>query len=164
VHNVSDVRQIEEHRAELLVPSPSRLEVGTVIAKLKNHKSPGSDPVAGALIQAGVKHYCLRSINSLILFVIRKNCLISGRSLLLCQFSRKAMKLIATVIVGYHCYQLHAKCYPISFSQGKKPTLMKLLRIISVGFDVTDNLLSRFSAFVRYWRKNGSTMRQYISL
>jgi hypothetical protein len=32
--------------------------------------------------------------------------------------------------------------------------------ITSVGFDVTDQLLIRFSAFVRYWRKNGSTMRQ----
>jgi hypothetical protein len=32
-----------------------------------------------------------------------------------------------------------------------------------VGFDVTDQLLIRFPAFVRYWEKNGSTMRQYIS-
>jgi hypothetical protein len=30
---------------------------------------------------------------------------------------------------------------------------MKLLGIIGVGFDVTDKLLIRFSAFVRYWRK-----------
>jgi hypothetical protein len=30
---------------------------------------------------------------------------------------------------------------------------MKLLGIISVGFDVTDQLMIRFSAFVRYWRK-----------
>jgi hypothetical protein len=32
------------------------------------------------------------------------------------------------------------------------------------GFDMTDELLiSRFFPFIRYWRKNGSTMRQYIS-
>jgi hypothetical protein len=30
---------------------------------------------------------------------------------------------------------------------------MKLLGSISVDFDVTDQLLLRFSAFVRYWRK-----------
>jgi hypothetical protein len=30
---------------------------------------------------------------------------------------------------------------------------MKLLEITSVGFDVTDQLLIRFSAFVRYWKK-----------
>jgi hypothetical protein len=30
---------------------------------------------------------------------------------------------------------------------------MKLLGIVSVGFDVTDQLLIRSFAFVRYWRK-----------
>jgi hypothetical protein len=30
---------------------------------------------------------------------------------------------------------------------------MKLLGIISVGFEVTDQLLIRFSAFIRYWKK-----------
>jgi hypothetical protein len=33
---------------------------------------------------------------------------------------------------------------------------MKLLGIISVGFDITDQLLIRFSAFIRYWRKMGA--------
>jgi hypothetical protein len=40
---------------------------------------------------------------------------------------------------------------------------MKLLRVISVGFNATDQLLTRPVAFVRYWRKNASTKRQYIS-
>jgi hypothetical protein len=43
------------------------------------------------------------------------------------------------------------------------PYINEIVRIISVCFDVTDQLLNRFSAFVRYWRKNGSTMRQSIS-
>jgi hypothetical protein len=75
----------------------------------------------------------LRSINLLILFGIRRNCLISGRSLLLCQCTKRAIKLTSNYR-GYHCYQLHATFYPVSFS-----------------------------AFIRYWRKNGSTMRQFIS-
>jgi hypothetical protein len=29
--------------------------------------------------------------------------------------------------------------------------------------NITDQLLTRFSPFIRYWRKYGSTMRQYIS-
>jgi hypothetical protein len=33
VHNVSDVKQIEVHTAEPLVPGPSRLEVEIAIAK-----------------------------------------------------------------------------------------------------------------------------------
>jgi hypothetical protein len=36
VHNVSDVRQIEIHTPEPLVPGSGRLEVAIAIAKLKN--------------------------------------------------------------------------------------------------------------------------------
>jgi hypothetical protein len=43
VHNVSDVRHIEIHTAESLVPGPSHLEVEIAIAKLKKYNSPGSD-------------------------------------------------------------------------------------------------------------------------
>jgi hypothetical protein len=53
VHNVSDVRQIEIHTAEPLVPGHGRLEVEIAIAKLKKYKSPGSDEIPSELIQAG---------------------------------------------------------------------------------------------------------------
>jgi hypothetical protein len=82
VHNVSDVRQIKVDTAEPLVPGPSRLEVKIAIAKLKKYKSPGSDQIPQELIQAGGEMLLLRSTNSLILFGIRKNCLINGRSLI----------------------------------------------------------------------------------
>jgi hypothetical protein len=52
VHNVSDVRQLEVHRPEPLVPGPSRLEVEIVFAKLRKCKSPGSDRMLAELIQA----------------------------------------------------------------------------------------------------------------
>jgi hypothetical protein len=44
--HVSDVRQIEVHTAEPLVPGPSHLEVEIAIAKLKKYKLPGSDSQA----------------------------------------------------------------------------------------------------------------------
>jgi hypothetical protein len=53
VHNVSDVRQIEVHKVEPLVPGPSRLEVEIAVAKLKKYKSLGSDQIPAELIQAG---------------------------------------------------------------------------------------------------------------
>jgi hypothetical protein len=53
VHNVSDVRQIEVHTAEPLVPGPSCLEIEIAVAKLKNYKSPGSGQILPELIQAG---------------------------------------------------------------------------------------------------------------
>jgi hypothetical protein len=42
VHNVSDVRQMEVHMAEPLVPGPSHLQDEIAIAKLKKYKSSGS--------------------------------------------------------------------------------------------------------------------------
>jgi hypothetical protein len=47
----------------------------------------------------------------------KANCLISGMSLLLYQFTKMAIKLTLVIIVGYHCYQLHTTLYPIFFSQ-----------------------------------------------
>jgi hypothetical protein len=58
VHNVSDVRQIEVHTAEPLVPGPSRLEVEIAISTLKKYKSPGSDQIPTEPIQAGGEYYC----------------------------------------------------------------------------------------------------------
>jgi hypothetical protein len=53
VQYVSDVRQIEIHTAEQLVPGPSHLEIEISIAKLKKCKSPGSDQIPAELYQAG---------------------------------------------------------------------------------------------------------------
>jgi hypothetical protein len=53
VHNVSDVRQIEVHTAEPLVPGPSCLEVKIAVAKLRKYKSPGIHQIPAELIQAG---------------------------------------------------------------------------------------------------------------
>jgi hypothetical protein len=72
VHNISDVRQIEVHMAEPLLPGPSRLDVEIPIAKLKKYESPGIDELPAELIQAGGD---VRSTNSLILFRIRKKYL-----------------------------------------------------------------------------------------
>jgi hypothetical protein len=39
----------------------------------------------------------------------------------------------------------------------------KLLRIMCVDVDATGHLLIIYSAFVKYLRKNGNTMKQYTS-
>jgi hypothetical protein len=43
VHMVSDVRQIEIHTAEPLVPDPSPFEVEIAIINFKRYKSSSSD-------------------------------------------------------------------------------------------------------------------------
>jgi hypothetical protein len=53
VRRISDVRQIEIHTAEPLVPEPIPFEVEIAIAKLKKYKSPSSDEIMAELIQTG---------------------------------------------------------------------------------------------------------------
>jgi hypothetical protein len=52
VHNVSDVRKIEVHTVEPLVPGPSRVEVEINIAKFKKYKSPDCDQISEKLIKS----------------------------------------------------------------------------------------------------------------
>jgi hypothetical protein len=108
VCRVSDIRQIEIHITEPLLPDPSPFEVETVTEKLKKYKLPGSDGIPAELIQAGgetLQAEIHKLINSILI-----NKPISGRSLLLYQFTRRVIKLTVAIIVGYHCYQLHTKC------------------------------------------------------
>jgi hypothetical protein len=72
VHNVSDVRQIEVHTAEPLVPCPSRLDAEITIAKLEKYKSPGSDEIPAELIQARGE-ILLSAIRNLINSVFNKD-------------------------------------------------------------------------------------------
>jgi hypothetical protein len=104
----SDVRQIEVHTAEPLVLVPVVLKLKLLLQRLQVYITSS---------QQEANCYCPRSTNSLILFGIRKNCVISGRSLLLYQFTKRVIKLTVIIIVGYHCYLLNTKFYQMS-SQG----------------------------------------------
>jgi hypothetical protein len=53
VHRVRDVRQIDIHTTEPLIPEPSPFDTEIAIAKLRRYKSPGSDKIPGELIQGG---------------------------------------------------------------------------------------------------------------
>jgi hypothetical protein len=53
VHGIHDVRQMDTHTAEPLVPEPSLVEVEITIGKLKSYKSPGTDQIPAELIKAG---------------------------------------------------------------------------------------------------------------
>jgi hypothetical protein len=103
MHNISDVRHIEIHTAEALVPDPSPFEVGIDIQKLKKYKLPGTDQTRAELIQAGGETLMFE-IHKLIHSIWIKD---QWKSPLLYQFTRKVIKLTAVIIKGYHCYHLH---------------------------------------------------------
>jgi hypothetical protein len=140
VHNVSDGRQKEVHMAEPLVPGSSHLEVEIAIAKLK-YKSPGSGQIPPQLIAAGGE-MLLSAIHKLINSICNKEELPDhGKESIIVPIHKKGDK---TGCNNYRGISLLSTSY-------------KILSNILVS-----RLSIRFFAFVRYWRKNGSTMRQYI--
>jgi hypothetical protein len=52
-HGVHDVRQMDKHMGEPLVPEPSLVEVEIAIGKLKSYKSLDTDNTPSELIKAG---------------------------------------------------------------------------------------------------------------
>jgi hypothetical protein len=96
-------------------------------------------------------------MNSSVLFGKRKNGLIGRRSLLLYQFVKWVIKLTVVIIMGCPCYQLYTTFYPISFSR-LNPYIDAVTEDHQWGFSCNRTATDRFSAFVRYWRKNESTV------
>jgi hypothetical protein len=114
VHNVSDVRQIEVHMAEPLVPVPSRLEVEIAIAKLKNIKH--QVVIKFRLIQAG-SELLLFAIHIPINSVwIKEELLDQRKESIIVPVHEKGDKTDFNNDRG--CYQLYATFYRISSSQG----------------------------------------------
>jgi hypothetical protein len=92
VHGVHDVKQMDIHMAEPLVPEPKLVEVEIDIGKLKSYKAPGNDQILAKLIEAGVKHYVLRYTNLFVLYGTRRNCHI-----------KKIYKIVILPVVLYGC-------------------------------------------------------------
>jgi hypothetical protein len=58
VHGVHDVRQMDIHTAEPLVPEPRLFEVEIAIENLKSYKSPGTGQIPAQLFKAGGETLC----------------------------------------------------------------------------------------------------------
>jgi hypothetical protein len=68
---IHDVRQMDIHTVEPLVPEPSLVEVEIAIGELKSYKSLGTDQIPAELIKAGGGTLC-SEIHKLICFVWNK--------------------------------------------------------------------------------------------
>jgi hypothetical protein len=156
VHRVSNVRQREIHTAEPLVRNPSPSEDEIDIATLKMYKTPGNDQIPAEMFQAGGEVFCFE-IHKFIHSVWNKEDLPDQwKESIILPIHKRGDK---TECSNYRGISLLSTSYKIL----SNILLRRLLGIVNAGFDVTDQLLIRSFAFFRYWRKNGSTMRQYIN-
>jgi hypothetical protein len=114
--NVSDVRQIEIHTAEPLVPGPSHLEVEISIAEMKMCKSQGSEQITAELIQAGVETL-LSVIHKHINSMWNKEELPDQWTLYIIVPGHK-INLTVVIIMPCHCLKIRIKFYRISYFHG----------------------------------------------
>jgi hypothetical protein len=112
VYGVHDVRQMDIHTAEPLVPESSLVEVEIAIGKLKTYKSPGSDQISAELFKAGGEILCSQIHEFFVLYGIRRNCHSSGRNLLLYLFIKRVIRLTVMIIEESPSYQRPTKFYP----------------------------------------------------
>jgi hypothetical protein len=52
IHRISDIRQLEIHTAEPLIPDPSPFEVEIEIVRSKSYESPSNDEIPAEPIEA----------------------------------------------------------------------------------------------------------------
>lgn len=76
VHGIKDVTQTDTHTSEPLVPQPTDPLIEIAIEISENIQAPGTGQIPGEVMTVSSKTHIL------ILFVARKNCLSSGKSII----------------------------------------------------------------------------------
>jgi hypothetical protein len=103
-------------------------------------------------------YYTVGSINLLLPHGMRKNSNSSG--------GNQLIKLTVVIIKKYHCYQQHTKLYPVFLIECYHHTQKKLLGTINGDFEVTDQLLLRYSALretlEKKWEYNETVYQLFV--
>jgi hypothetical protein len=115
VHGVHDVRQVDIHMAEPLVPEPSLVEVEIAIGKLKSYKSLGTYQIPAELIKAGGEIlHC--EIHRLICSIWNKEKLPQQwKESIIVPIHERVIRLIVIIIEESPSYQLLTTFYPTLF-------------------------------------------------
>jgi hypothetical protein len=117
VHGVHDVRQMDIHTAEPLVPELGFIEVVIAIENLKSYKSPGADQIPAELIKAGGETL-YSEIHRLICSIWNKKELPQQWKVsVIVPIHKKGDKTVI-IIKGYPSYRLPTKIYPTFFWPG----------------------------------------------
>jgi hypothetical protein len=161
VHNVSDVKQI--HTVEPLVPRPSRPEVEIAIAKLKKYKSTDSVQIPAELIQAGGE-MLLSAIHKLINSTWNKEELPDQwKDSIIVLVHKKGNKTDCNSYCGISLLSTSYKILSNILLSRLSPYIGEIIGDHQCGFQ-RNRLTNQIFCIIQILeKKNGSTMRQYIS-
>jgi hypothetical protein len=163
VHNISDVRQIEVHKAKPLVSGPSRLEVEIAIAKLKKYKSPGSDEIPAELIQAGGE-ILLSAIHKLINSVWNKEELPDQwKESIIVPIYKKGDKTDCNNYRGISLLSTSYKILSNILLSKLVPYIDEIIGDLQCGFRRNRSTTDQIFCIRQILEKNWSTMKLYIN-
>jgi len=163
VHGVNDVSQTKIHTAEPVVPEPSAFDIELATERLKSHKSPGIDQIPVELIKAGGRtiHY---KIHILIISIWNKEELPEEwKESIIVPIYKKGNKTDCSNYRGISLLPTTYKILSNILLSRLTQYTEEIIGIINMDFDATGQLMIIYSAFVKYLRKNGNTMKQRIS-
>jgi hypothetical protein len=135
------------------VPEPSAFEVDMLL-KAKKTKKTGIDQILAEFIFF-FNDTATTEIYTIIYSIWNKEELPKEwKECIVVPVYRKGDQI---VVITQACQfiQLHTKFYSTSCCQGQLHMQRKLLGIINIDFNATDRLMIIYTAFVKYWEKNG---------
>jgi len=158
VHGINNIRQSKIHTAEPLVH-----EFKLATEKLKSHKSPGTDQILAEGIKAGGRtiHY---EIHILIIYIWNKEEMPEEwKQSIIVPIYKNGDKTGCSNYRGISLLPITYKILSNILLSRLTPYAEEIIGIINVDFDATGQLMIIYSAFVKYLRKNGNTMKQCIN-
>ena len=163
VHADKVVGQAEIHTAEPLVPEPSASEVELAIDKIKSYKSPGIDQIPAELIKAGGRTICLE-IHKLITSIWKKEKLPEEwKESITLPIHKKGDKTDCNNYRGISLLPTTYKILSNILLSRLVPYEKEIIRDHQCGFRRNRSTIDLYSAFAKYLRKNGNTMKKFIS-
>ena len=129
----------------------------------KSHKSPGIDQIPAEMIKAGGRTICLE-IHKLITSIWKKEKLPEEwKESIIIPIHKKGDKTDCSNYRGISLLPTTYKILSNILLLRLIPYAKEIIGIISVVSDETGRLLIIYSPFAKYLRKNGNTVKKFIS-
>jgi len=145
------------------VPVPSASEVELANEKLKSHISPGNDQIPAELIKAGGRTICCEMLKLIISIWNKAELPEEWKESIIVPIYKKVNKTDCINYRGISLLPTTCKILSHILLSRLTPYAEEIIGDHQCGFGRNSSTTDIHSAFIKYLRKNGNTMKQCIS-